>query len=115
MRTWSRIDAGIQVAGRFAYGYWLDDAGEILAETTNRFARQDELWLASDQGAHWKAWSAIHADSFIIPEGQGQRFWRAWCQLRREQQRSPEPSWPHLHSRWRRDMDAIWWRGWNPC
>ena len=77
MRTWSRIDAGIQAAGRSSYVYWFNDGGDILAGTTNHYSGQDELWLTSDQGAHWKPWSAMQADYFLVPQGQGQRFWRA--------------------------------------
>jgi hypothetical protein len=96
MRTWAPIDNDILAAGRFAYAFWLNDAGEILAATTNRGAGQDELWLTSDRGARWKAWSGAHADSFIVPEGQRQRFWRA-CAVTSSMSSADPPNHPGLN------------------
>ncbi len=77
LRTWTRIDAGIQAVGRSAVQFWVNSAGDIMAETTNNITRQDELWLTPNQGVHWKAWSDAQADSFIVPAAQNQRFWWA--------------------------------------
>jgi hypothetical protein len=95
MRTWAPVDADILAAGRFAYAFWLNGAGDILAVTTNRGSGQDELWLTTDQGAHWKSWSATHADSFIVPEGQRQRFWLA-CGVNSSVSSNDPPSRPGL-------------------
>jgi hypothetical protein len=95
MRTWAPMDNDILAAGRFAYVFWLNDVGEILAATTNRGAGQDELWLTTDQGAHWKAWSVTHADSFLVPEGQRQRFWRA-CGVTSSMSSNAPPNSPGL-------------------
>jgi hypothetical protein len=95
MRTWASIDADILAAGRFPYAFWLSGVGQILALSTNRGSGQDELWLTSDQGAHWKAWNATHADSSIVPAGQSQRFWRA-CGVNSSVSNNDPPSRPGL-------------------
>lgn len=67
MHTWTPIDSAITKAGRFATHFWLEpETGAILAETSNRYILQDELWLTTDGGAHWSRTPNPTVDGYFV-------------------------------------------------